>query len=178
MSYSLHGESITNTFNLNGKVHNFQNDNANLNIEKLKREIIRQYMMPFYGSDWDMLSKNLLFIRKYAMKINYYANLYKMSDLLLYSDLLSVLEKFMESNKSVQNMEQKLYTTEQKDIIKMMFKTSAIKLLPEYEIYNAIFGKPNRRDNEKYDSLVIKKIKKLYQQPGMTFERIEQYMNM
>ena len=37
----------------------------------------------------------------------------------------------------------------------MIYKTTKIKLLPEYEVYDSIFGKPKREKGESYNSELI-----------------------
>jgi len=56
----------------------------------------------------------------------------------------------------------------------MVFKTSMIKLLPEYEIYDNIFGKPKRELKEKYDENIIQKIKELLKEDDINYKKIKE----
>jgi hypothetical protein len=62
------------------------------------------------------------------------------------------------------------------EIMTMVFKTSMIKLLPEYEIYDSIFGKPKRELNEKYDEEIINTIQELLKEDDITYTKIKDYI--
>lgn len=52
----------------------------------------------------------------------------------------------MDKNELIFNLEDKTKRTLNKNnIINMVYKTTKIQILPEYEIYNSILGKPNKR---------------------------------
>jgi hypothetical protein len=51
-----------------------------------------------------------------------------------------------------------------------------IKLLPEYEIYNSILGKPKRELNQIYDQQIIEQIKEMLTQDNITFYKIKEYI--
>ena len=63
---------------------------------------------------------------------------------------------------------------EKNNIINMVYKTTKIRLIPQYEIYNYIIGKPDRKSNETYDEKVISEIKHLMTQQGITYDKIEE----
>jgi hypothetical protein len=58
----------------------------------------------------------------------------------------------------------------------MVFKTSMIQLLPEYEIYNSILGKPKRELNQKYDDNIIYDIKLMLIQENTSYQKIKDYL--
>jgi hypothetical protein len=51
-------------------------------------------------------------------------------------------------------------------------QTAMIQLLPEYEIYNSILGKPI---NQTYDEDIIEDIKTMLTQEDITFYKIKEY---
>jgi len=54
-----------------------------------------------------------------------------------------------------------------------MYKTTMIRLKPEYEIYDNIIGKPKREKNESYNELIIKDIQLLLKNENITFNKIK-----
>jgi hypothetical protein len=53
-----------------------------------------------------------------------------------------------------------------------------IRLLPEYEIYDSILGKPNRDLNEKYNETIIRHIKTLLTYDDITYNKIKEYISV
>jgi len=49
-----------------------------------------------------------------------------------------------------------------------------IRLKPEYELYDLIVGKPDRRKNEKYDEDTIHCIQSLLKIENINFQRIKE----
>jgi hypothetical protein len=62
------------------------------------------------------------------------------------------------------------------EVVSMIYKTSMIRLLPEYEIYNSILGRPKREKNESYNEKVISDIKKCIQSENTSFQKIKDYI--
>ena len=63
-----------------------------------------------------------------------------------------------------------------KDLSTMIYKTALVKLKPEYEIYDIIFGRPLRSKNEEYKQSIIGEIQKLLTSHDITFEKIRIYL--
>ena len=55
----------------------------------------------------------------------------------------------------------------------MIYKTTKIRLLPEYEVYDSIFGKPKREKGESYKLDLISKIKGLLAKDDITYAAIK-----
>jgi hypothetical protein len=60
------------------------------------------------------------------------------------------------------------------EIMTMVFNTSMIKLLPEYEIYNSILGKPLKELSQTYDESIIETIKDLLEKEDITYYVIKE----
>jgi hypothetical protein len=58
----------------------------------------------------------------------------------------------------------------------MIYKTAMIKLKPEYEIYNLILGKPNKKQDEIYIEAIIKDIEKLLLLENINFNKIKEFI--
>ena len=62
------------------------------------------------------------------------------------------------------------------EVMSMVFKTSMIRLLPEFEIYDSILGKPSRELNEKYDENIINHIRRLLGHDDITYHKIKEFI--
>ena len=58
----------------------------------------------------------------------------------------------------------------------MIYKTTTIRLVPEYEIYNSIIGRPKRELNQKYNEDIILDIKRLMTNEVVSFNKIKEFI--
>jgi hypothetical protein len=56
-----------------------------------------------------------------------------------------------------------------------MVQLTAIRLLPEYELYHSLFGKPKNESKEMYDLQKLNTIKKLLDKDNMDYQQMSQY---
>jgi hypothetical protein len=59
------------------------------------------------------------------------------------------------------------------ELSQITYKTSMIRLKPEYELYDCILGKPKRENNEFYNELIIKDISKLLSDDRINYNKIK-----
>jgi hypothetical protein len=63
------------------------------------------------------------------------------------------------------------------DVVTMVYKTTMIQLLPEYEIYNSILGKPKREKNQSYNQDIINDIKNLMMSlENINYNKIKEFI--
>ena len=81
----------------------------------------------------------------------------------------------IEEHKILDDTERRLYntTTSKEQFVSMIYKTTKIRLLPEYEVYDSIFGKPKREKGESYKPELINKIKNLLAKDDITYSKIK-----
>ena len=183
MTNSLSGitQSNGNTVNLSGKNYHYNYNNygskhtlINIKVKNIKDKIIQNYLIPLFSKQWTVLEENIFLIDEIVNKINYYYDLYKINELLVYIELLKVLKilidnyKLLESYNGTSNGKR-----DKNEVMSMVFKTSMIRLLPEYEIYDSILGKPKRDFGESYDVKIINHIKNLLTQDDVTYNKIK-----
>jgi hypothetical protein len=150
---------------------------ANSKIKKLKDRILNNYLIPLVSKQWDVLKENMYFIDEIQNKIQYHYDIYKSDDLVAYNELLKVFKVLIEKQKLLEDYDENINGKhDPNEVMTMIFKTSMIKLLPEYEIYDSIFGRPKRELNEKYDDDVISKIKDLLKEDDITYKKIKDYV--
>ena len=58
----------------------------------------------------------------------------------------------------------------------MIYKTAMVKLKPEYEIYDILFGRPLRSKNEEYKQYIIDEIQQLLTVHDVTFDKIRFFL--
>jgi hypothetical protein len=176
---NLSGKNLINENNLKGK-SNYSFQNIPLEIKGLKLSIMNNYIIPLFSKQWQTLYENLFFIHKYKNKIEKLYNLYKLDELVIYKDMLNLFEIMIEEHKILDDTEKRLYntTTSKEQFATLIYKTKKIKLLPEYEIYDSILGKPKREKGQSYNLDLIKNIKDLLLNEKITYlaikEQIEQ----
>jgi hypothetical protein len=166
--------------NLLGKYsynYNHNYTSTNTKIKKLKERILNNYLIPLVSKQWSVLKENIYFIDEIQNKIKYHSDIYKSDELVAYDEMLKVFKVLIEKQKLLEDYDENMNgKRDPNEIMTMVFKTSMIKLLPEYEIYNSIFGKPKRELNEKYDDDIINKIKELLKEDDITYKKIKDHI--
>ena len=185
-SLSLTGKFSFNCNNLSGKKNNIitintnttTNTNTPQEVTDLKKQILNYYLLPLTSKNWKKLQENMFFLENIRTKLYYYSSIYKLDDLSMYSDILKFLEYFVIERNEVEKLEKQLYydNDNNKVMASMIYKTAPIKLKPEYEIYDFIIGKPDRKQSEKYDNNIIIDIQILLKKENITFNIIENFV--
>ena len=177
MTHHLSGINQRNEINLTGKKDTIINT-SNYKIKTLKSNIISQYLVPLFSKQWDILNENIFFIDKYQEKLNHYYKSYKLNELVVYIELLNVLKLLIENHNLLVETEGNITSKngDPTEIITMIYKTTKIRLIPEYEIYNSILGRPKREKNEKYNEDILYDIKKWLSMENTSFKKIKKYI--
>jgi hypothetical protein len=162
MSLSLSGRcDLKNTHNLLGKTVN-SHIVISIEVQKIKDKILNNYLVPVYTKQWDKLNENMFFCERLKKKLVNYQNTYKLDELKSYIETLKVIEILYDKFKSVEKEGGiSISNSKKSELASIVYKTHMIRLLPEYELYDSIIGKPNRQLNEKYNQDVIQFIKSL-----------------
>ena len=108
-------------------------------------------------------------INSLKQKIESFYLKYKIDDLLLYKDILEMIEIVINEHNQLFDLEKEKYSLNNSN--SLIYKTKMIRLKAEYEIYNLIYGKPDK--NELYDTNKLKIIKNLLQIENITFDNIK-----
>lgn len=176
MTHCLNGKNYLNINSLKGiTIH--QNQEIPIKIRKLKEKILDNFVVPIFTKKWNTLNENQYFIENIQKNINYYYETYKLDELTIYVELIKVIKMLIENNQTLQNYENNMTTDlNTNEIVSLIFKTTKIRLLPEYEIYDNIIGKPKKELNQTYKEDVISIIKKLLEQENMTYFKIKEYI--
>jgi len=182
MTINLNGNIDLNKLNLLGgytlKPKISPVEQTHLKVKKLKEKIINDFLVPLYSNQWNTLKENIFFLNNIQKTLNTYYNMYKSEELLVYIDLFKVIYLLIEKHNLLEYTEEQIYGREKKsEVMCAIFKTIPIKLLPEYEIYNSIIGKPNKKFNEKYDDIIISDIKIMLLQKDINYAKMKNYID-
>lgn len=187
MHLSISGKNNYNEHNLLGKSKYGCKPPKSLNeIKKIKIRILNNYLIPLYKKQWKKLYENLFFLPKIKEKINIYKDFSNFEDLQLYIDLIQLLEIIIEKEKEKekliekqeQNLKMRFTSTIENNSpegMAMMVQLTTIRLLPEYELYHSLFGKPKKETKETYDTQKINTIKKLLERENMDYQQMKNY---
>jgi hypothetical protein len=173
MTINLTGFTNINEQNLKGKTDTIHK--PSYKIHNLKKYILTNYIIPLYSDQWTILNKNKLFIDETIKQLNLYYKLYKLEDINLFLELLKIIKLMIDKNELLIDLEdknKKMY--DKNNIINMVYKTTKIQILPEYEIYNLIIGKPTKK--EPYNDNIINDIKSLITTENITYDKISKYI--
>jgi len=176
MTLNLTGINKLNELSLTGK------SDLNINpiiikINALKKRIVQDYIIPLFTKQWSILNQNIFLIGDIIEKLKYYNRVYKLDDLLLYIELLKIIKLFIDKHNLLIDTEGQIAgQRDPNDVITMVYKTTMIQILPEYEIYNSILGKPKREMNQSYNEDIINDIKQLMSLENISYNKINEFI--
>jgi hypothetical protein len=178
MNSSLSGKSNYNEHNLQGKIKYNNNTSIAFEIKNFKRKFQNDFLIPFHKKDWKKIHENLLFLPNWKRKLNKFTHFSHLYDLSFYSDLLLLLGLVVEKEQFAEQLLGKNHrmSLEEKEFA-LMVRLAPIRLLPEYEIYNSLFGKPNINEKETYDLNKIKTIQTLLDKENIDYDQINRYFD-
>lgn len=172
-SHNLTGFNKIHKITLSGKNEVLYN-NPSYKIKLLKDNIINTYLVPLFSKQWNILNENIFFIDYYSQQLISFYKTYKLDELLVYIELLKILKLLLDKHNLLIDVEsQHKMKQDPNEVVSMIYKTSMIRLLPEYEIYNSILGRPKR---EGYNEDAIIDIKKYIQLENISFLKIKDYI--
>jgi hypothetical protein len=171
LTSSLTGRNKYNPHNLSGK--SFLENPPSIELNKVKMTIFNTILLPIISKQWRKLDENLFTIDKIKNKIDLISRKENIEDLVVYKDILKAVEVIVAEHKQLDELEKTIYGSAN-DVSTMVFKTAMIRLKPEYEIYDMIFGRPNRNKLEQYDEKTINRIIELLKKNDITFDKIKE----
>jgi len=179
-SLFMKGNQIIFPHNLTGKPFNVLSKYKHLPLPiiKLKKTIIDKFIIPIHSNDWQTIKENFFLLDKIQEKINKYKKSYVESDLEAYDHLTTIIKNHFDQHYELEEMETKFYGQKgySSNFATVLFKTPPIHLKAEYEIYNLLYGRPNKKQNESYNILYLNKIIDLLKIEDITFEEIKKEM--
>lgn len=173
MTINLTGNNCENKLTLTGELNTSLKPSCK--IASLKKYILANYIIPLYSEQWQMINNNRILIDKTINQAVNYHKMYKLDELTVYIELLNILKILFTKSDIISDLESKISQSYDKtNIINMVYKTTKIQILPEYEIYNSVIGKPVKPLT--YNDDIIKDIKVLLLNPTTTYDKISEFL--
>lgn len=145
-------------------------------VRSFKIMIYDMLILPYLAGNWQKLTENIIFLDNITNKLNYFLSLFPKNELLLmYKDIITAFETLVLQHMELNALENYLSCGEN-DTSTMVFKTSMIRLRPEYELYNLIIGKPNLKGGENYSQAILDDIISILNLGELSFNRINEFI--
>jgi hypothetical protein len=146
-----------------------------LEVIKIKSTIMKLIIIPFMSKNWKVLEENLVFFDNIKSKLTKIISRNKCTDLKIYQDIIFAFETAVFLHMEIKNLEEKLYGCNS-NVSTLVFKTTMIRLKPELELYNLVFGRPNFKTGEKYNMDIVNNIIILLKTDNVTFDQIKNFV--
>jgi hypothetical protein len=122
-------------------------------LSKLEQRIFDDFVVPLIQEDMDTLTKNE------ALLLYYREQLEKTSVDKYFIDILDFVGKGIDIMGEIKGLRSKAYGAD--GLGQLYVRTARMRLLPEYEVYNAVVGAPDIRNNEGYSAERLERIRVL-----------------
>jgi len=175
-THSLTGKETIHPHHLSGKAFAFRDDHSEAQ-RLLKRRICQKLLLPLVSKQWDQFRKNLFLADQFRAKLD---GLPGSEDLSIYRELLQLFHVIHEQHTQLEDWEKRSKTTTSSassnaslNLISMVYRTTFVKLRPEYELYDQILGKPSRLKGETYREDILTTIDRLMRAPDADYDKVE-----
>jgi hypothetical protein len=171
---NLTGKALLNPANISGKTL-CNKEFIPSDVVKIKVYIMTNIIIPLVSKQWKILQENLYCLDNIKKKLDLYYNFYKIEDMKIYKELINAFESILIEHQQLEELEKTIYAGDSKDVTTMIYRTAMIRLKPEYEIYDILYGKPQRSENQEYNTVIVQHIERLLKVDGITFNKIKEY---
>ena len=180
---SLRGWAIGNgggRMNLSGRCSQFSGATYSATKEWLdfKLYIIDNFLQPINKLNYDLVRKNFYNFDIILARLDGFKNETNKEEVELFKKMVSLMRYSTEKHISFEEAQEKLFGGE--EMMQLRVITSRIILQAPFEIYNLLFGRPDKKksiDHQRYEDHLILEIKKiLAENPGILFDDIKKKM--
>jgi hypothetical protein len=147
-----------------------------IDVREIELLIMNTIILPLVSSQWKTLQENLFLVDLLKGRLDYYYSLYKLPQLLVYKDILIIFKNVLNEHMHLINMEKQMYGACKNNMLNVVYKTSMIRLKPEYSLYNLIVGPPVFSQNQTYNVFIINDILYLLTLNNITFQIIKDFI--
>ena len=180
---SLRGWSIGKSgskMTLTGRTSQFGNSGYNPSKEWLnfKLYIIDNFLKPMNKLNYELVRKNYYNFDFIIKRLDGFMTPENEEEITLFKKLVNLMRYSTETHMSYRDAKEKLYGG--KEMMKLMVETSRIILKAPFEIYNLLFGRPDKFKSithTRYEDHLILEIEKILgDNPGILFDDIKKKM--
>jgi hypothetical protein len=150
--------------------------NVPFDVRQIQLLIMNNVILPLVSSQWKTLQENLFLVDLLKGRLDYYYSLYKLPELIIYKDIMIIFNNVLNQHLQLVNMEKQMYGSCRDNMINVVYKTSMIKLKPEYSLYNLIVGPPIFSKGGTYSQQIIDDILYLLTLSNISFDSIKDFL--
>lgn len=153
MGRGLNGTMMLSRRSLAGTVQTQLTKSVVRELSKLERRIFEDYVVPLVKGDLVLLQRNS------ALLLYYKEQLQRHGAAKYFVDIIDFVSEGIGLLEEIKELRSKMYAGD--GLGQLYFKTSRVRLLPEFELYNALIGAPDMRKGERYDMTRVALLKNL-----------------
>jgi len=166
---SITGIDSRNMLSLTGH-HQTASSQTPHHVRRFKTVVFDKFIGPLMRNDWSALEQNYVVIDSLRERVEKYYAETRNEDLKMYSELLKLVIDMFVKNRYFDGLSNA--GQDGSNIARVVAMLPAIRLRPEYEVYNLILGEPD--EDEYYDDMKIDYIGQLLKDEDMTVDKIRE----
>lgn len=144
-------------------------------IAEVKTRVIDSIIIPYMSQNWRCLEENMFLIELFRDEIDEIVARAPSSDMMIYKDLISVIEVSFMQQLEITYLEKRLYSGEEAAAT-LVVKLDAIRMKPEMELYDLILGKPDLKKGCTYETDILNEIARLMKDRRANYANIRKYI--
>lgn len=144
-------------------------------IAEVKTRVIDAIIIPYMSQNWRCLEENMFLIELFRDEIDEIVARAPSSDMMIYKDLISVIEVSFMQQLEITYLEKRLYSGEDAAAT-LVVKLDAIRMKPEMELYDLILGKPDLKKGCTYETDILNEIARLMKDRRANYANIRKYI--
>jgi hypothetical protein len=163
---------------LRGRVDSpFGSANAIIDLAttEIKTRVIDAIIIPYMSQNWKCLEENMFLLEMFNNEIDQIIARSPNTDMMIYKDLIGVIEVSFMQQIEITYLEKRLYAGEDAAAT-LVVKLDAVRMKPEMELYDLILGKPDQKKGCSYEDAILTEIERLMKHKRATFANIRQYI--
>lgn len=155
----------------------FGSSNAMIDVAttEIKTRVIDAIIIPYMSQNWKCLEENMFLLEMFNNEIDQIIARAPNADMMIYKDLIGVIEVSFMQQLEITYLEKRLYAGEDAAAT-LVVKLDAIRMKPEMELYDLILGKPDQKKGCAYEDAILTEIAQLMKNRRANFANIRQYV--
>ena len=138
---------------------------------EIKTRVIDAIIIPYMSQNWKCLEENMFLLEIFKNEIDHIIARGPNTDMMIYKDLICVIEVSFMQQMEITYLEKRLYAGEDAAAT-LVVKLDAIRMKPELELYDLILGKPDQKNGCAYEDAILTEIAQLMKNKRANFANI------
>lgn len=164
---TLSGANEIHPLNLTGKPFTMGGGHQTVDIqfERWKTRMMNRLVIPILQKNWVEIYENIFILSIFKKDLEQFK---KHPEIEFYRNILTFVERVYNEHEELDHLEKMVYN-DGGEGTRMLYKTTMIRIAAEYEIYHAIYGKP---ESQEYDQDILGKIRSYMAIDNITYKEI------